>query len=154
MMKELKVKEQSLFLCLPTQLLASPQVASRVYRGQMEQLLGLYHSQTAETGGQMDLSLFPAVANPLLLMIYQNAYPDVVSPFLSIIRFMKEGCRRAVQYSRKVFLANIGNWRLLLWSFSFTHLCTVPTVVLTHIKLFKYESLTFALTKFYLGHNY
>jgi hypothetical protein len=58
-------------------LLASPQVASRVYRGQMEELLGLYQSLTFETGGQMDLALFPAVANPLLLMIYQNAYPDV-----------------------------------------------------------------------------
>ena len=60
------------------QLLASPLVASRVYRSQMEQLLGLYHTYTASTGGRMGLAEFSAVAGSLLLMIYQNAYPDMV----------------------------------------------------------------------------
>ena len=67
-----------LILHLSLQLLASPQVASRVYHGQMEQLLGLYQTQTMNTDGRMNLETFSNVANSLLLMIYQNAYPDMV----------------------------------------------------------------------------
>lgn len=44
----------------------------------MEQLLGLYQSQSADTEGRMNLEMFSSVAGSLLLMIYQNAYPDVV----------------------------------------------------------------------------
>ena len=70
--------ERELFYNVMLQLLASPLVASRVYRSQMEQLLGLYQALTTGTQGQMNIASFPTIANSLLLMIYQNAYPDVV----------------------------------------------------------------------------
>ena len=44
----------------------------------MEQLLGLYQTYAADTEGKMGLAEFSIVASSLLLMIYQNAYPDVV----------------------------------------------------------------------------
>lgn len=62
-------------LLLP-QLLVSPMVSTRIYSNQLEQLLQLY--QAHAVGGRMRLEEFVPVAKTLLLMIYQNAYPDVV----------------------------------------------------------------------------
>jgi len=63
-------------LCTPIQLLVSPMVSTRIYSNQMEQLLQLY--QAYAVGGRMGLEEFAPVARGLLLMVYQNAYPDVV----------------------------------------------------------------------------
>jgi hypothetical protein len=62
----------------PLQLLVSPMVSTRVYSNQMEELLQLYEDYS--TGGLMTMEQFGVVAKTLLIMIYQNAYPDVVSP--------------------------------------------------------------------------
>ena len=51
-------------------------VSTRIYSNQMEQLLQLY--QAYAVGGRMRLEEFVPVAKTLLLVIYQNAYPDVV----------------------------------------------------------------------------
>ena len=51
-------------------------VSTRIYSNQMEQLLQLY--QAYAVGGRMGLEEFAPVGRGLLLMIYQNAYPDVV----------------------------------------------------------------------------
>ena len=67
----------------------------------MEDLLGLYQSLTVETGGQMDLALFPSVANPLLLMIYQNAYPDVVSYHALLLKRMQQYKGKCIGNSKK-----------------------------------------------------
>ena len=68
--------ENIIFLLLLPQLLVSPMVSTRIYSNQMEQLLQLY--QAYAVGGRMHLEEFVPVAKTLLLMIYQNAYPDVV----------------------------------------------------------------------------
>ena len=68
--------ENIIFLLLLPQLLVSPMVSTRIYSNQMEQLLQLY--QAYAVGGRMHLEEFVSVAKTLLLMIYQNAYPDVV----------------------------------------------------------------------------
>ena len=52
-------------------------VNTRVYSNQMEELLQLFEGYSM--GGLMTLEQFGVVAKVLLLMIYQNAYPDVVS---------------------------------------------------------------------------
>lgn len=51
-------------------------VSTRVYSNQMEELLQLFESYSIE--GLMTLEQFGVVAKMLLMMIYQNAYPDVV----------------------------------------------------------------------------
>lgn len=52
-------------------------VSTRVYSNQIEELLQLYEGYSM--GGLMTLEQFGVVAKALLIMIYQNAYPDVVS---------------------------------------------------------------------------
>ena len=52
-------------------------VSTRVYSNQMEELLQLYEGYSS--GGLMTMEQFEVVAKALLIMIYQNAYPDVVS---------------------------------------------------------------------------
>lgn len=52
-------------------------VSTRVYSNQMEELLQLYEGYSS--GGLMTMEQFGVVAKALLIMIYQNAYPDVVS---------------------------------------------------------------------------
>ena len=59
------------------QLLVSPMVSTCIYSNQMEELLQLYEGYSME--GLMTLEQFGVIAKPLLIMIYQNAYPDVVS---------------------------------------------------------------------------
>ena len=59
------------------QLLMSPMVSDCVYSNQMEELLQLYEGYSM--GGLMTLEQFGVVAKVLLIMIYQNTYPDVVS---------------------------------------------------------------------------
>ena len=59
------------------QLLVSPMVSTGVYSNQIEELLQLYEIYSVE--GLMTLEQFGTVAKTLLLMIYQNAYPGVVS---------------------------------------------------------------------------
>ena len=68
--------ENIIFLLLLPQLLDSSMVSTRIYSNQMEQLLQLY--QAYAVGGRMRLEEFVPVAKTSLLMIYQNAYPDVV----------------------------------------------------------------------------
>lgn len=52
-------------------------VSTRVYSNQIEELLQLFETYSAD--GLMILDQFVVVAKTLLIMIYQNAYPDVVS---------------------------------------------------------------------------
>lgn len=56
-------------------LLLSPMVSTRIYSNQTEELLQLYENVSFE--GRMTLEQFAEVARALLLMIYQNTYPDV-----------------------------------------------------------------------------
>ncbi len=58
------------------QLLVSPMVSTRIYNNQMEDLLATF--QQSSDGGLMALEKFAPIAKMLLVMIYQNAYPDVV----------------------------------------------------------------------------
>ena len=51
-------------------------VSTRVYSNQIEELLQLFESYCTE--GLMTLDQFAYLAKMLLIMIYQNAYPDVV----------------------------------------------------------------------------
>ena len=48
-----------------------------MYSNQIEELLQLFETYSAD--GLMILDQFVVVAKTLLIMIYQNAYPDVVS---------------------------------------------------------------------------
>ena len=55
-------------------------VSTRIYSNQTEELLQLYENVSFE--GRMTLEQFAEVARALLLMIYQNTYPDVVSQYI------------------------------------------------------------------------
>ncbi len=59
------------------QLLVSPMVSTRIYSNQMEDLLTLF--QESSENGLATLETFAPIVKILLVMIYQNAYPDVVS---------------------------------------------------------------------------
>ncbi|XP_064396735.1 uncharacterized protein LOC135343685 isoform X2 [Halichondria panicea] len=56
-------------------LLVSPMVSTRIYSNQMEDLLTLF--QESSENGLATLETFAPIVKILLVMIYQNAYPDV-----------------------------------------------------------------------------
>ena len=54
----------------------SPMVSTHIYSNQMEDLLTLFQENSDE--GLATLEIFVPIAKNLLVMVYQNAYPDVV----------------------------------------------------------------------------